>query len=90
VRWRNNPWPLSRRLTTAGAWLALSLFVGGQAAWFLRPFFGVASIAGKETRFFLGAAPDYNGSTNFYEAVYHLIIPAPLARDYYLRGRGYD
>jgi hypothetical protein len=87
---RSNPCPLPRRLITAGAWLALSLFVGGQAAWTLRPFFGVASIAGDKTRFFLGAAPDYNGSTNFYEAVYHLVVSAPLARDYYLRGRGYD
>ena len=50
-------------------WLALSLLVGGQAAWTLRPFFGVRSIPGDQTRFFLGSSPDYRGSTNFYEAV---------------------
>jgi hypothetical protein len=72
----------------AAAWLALALAVGGQAAWYLRPFFGVASISGAETRFFLGAAPDYRGSTNFYEAVYHLVAAPPLAPDFYLRGRG--
>src|ERR1051325_8200761 len=67
---RYHPWPLSRRLMTAGGWLALALLVGGQAAWTLRPFFGVRSIPGAETRFFLGSAPDYRGSTNFYEGVW--------------------
>ena len=37
---------------------------------------------------FLGAAPDYNGSTNFYEAVYHVVAPPPLAADYTTRGMG--
>ena len=64
-----HPWSLPRRLTLVAGWLALSLLVGGQAAWTLRPFFGVRSIPGAETRFFLGSSPDYRGSTNFYEAV---------------------
>ena len=59
-------------------WLALSLAVGGQAAWTLRPFFGVRSIPGAETRFFLGASPDYRGSTNFYEAVRDAITPPAI------------
>jgi hypothetical protein len=87
---RYHPWPLSRRLITVSGWLALSLLVGGQVAWTLRPFFGVRSISGAETRFFLGSAPDYRGSTNFYEAVYHVVRPPPLAPDYTLRGRGWE
>ena len=35
---RYHPWPLSRRVLTVGGWLALSLLVGGQVAWTLRPF----------------------------------------------------
>jgi hypothetical protein len=85
---REQAWPRRSRLLTVAGWLALSLLVGGQAAWYLRPFFGVASIAGEKTPFFLGAAPDYRGSTNFYEAVYHLVAPPPLAPDYYTRGIG--
>jgi len=85
-----HPWPLSRRLTTVAGWLALSLLVGGQVAWTLRPFFGVRSIPGDETRFFLGSAPDYRWATNFYEAVYDVIAPPPLAADYVRHGRGWD
>jgi hypothetical protein len=87
---RYHPWPLGRRLITAGGWLALSLAVGGQAAWTLRPFFGVRSIPGAETRFFLGSSPDYRGSTNFYEAVGDVITRAPLRADYTKYGRGSD
>ena len=87
---RYHPWPLSRRLITVGGWLALSLLVGGQAAWTLRPFFGVRSIPADQTRFFLGSSPDYRGSTNFYEAVRDTITRPPLASDYVLHGRGDD
>jgi hypothetical protein len=83
-----HPWPLSRRVITVGGWLALSLLVGGQAAWTLRPFFGVRSIPGDQTRFVLGSAPDYRGATNFYEAVGNIVAPSPLASDYTSRGRG--
>ena len=77
-------------MITVVGWLALSLLVGGQAAWTLRPFFGVRSIPGAETRFFLGSSPDYRGSTNFYEAVYNVVAAAPLAADYTRHGRGWD
>ena len=87
---RYHPWPLSRRLTLVSGWLALSLLVGGQAAWTLRPFFGVRSIPADQTRFFLGSSPDYRGATNFYEAVRDVITRPPLASDYVLRGRGGD
>ena len=87
---RYHPWPLSRRLITVAGWLALSLLVGGQVAWTLRPFFGVRSIPGAETRFFLGSSADYRGATNFYEAVGNVVAPAPLAADYTRHGRGWD
>lgn len=64
-----------RGTLVVGAWLVLSLLVGSQAAWFFRPFFGVASISAKETPFFLGTNPDFRGATNFYEAVFHIFAP---------------
>ncbi|MBL8916770.1 MAG: hypothetical protein JNM17_39070 [Archangium sp.] len=56
-------------------WLALSLFVGSQAAWFFRPFFGVATISADATPFFLGTQPDFRGATSFYEALWDLFDP---------------
>jgi hypothetical protein len=64
--------------------------VGGQAAWTLRPFFGVRSISGAETPFFIGSTPDSQGSTNFFEAVHQVVRPAPFAPDYSRRGRDWD
>jgi hypothetical protein len=64
-----------------GAWLALSLLVGSQWAWYLRPFCGVATI---DAPFFLGTEPDFQGATDFFQAVYYLFDPPPLA-DGYLR-----
>ena len=87
---RYHPWPLAPRLITVAGWLALSLVAGGQVAWTLRPFFGVRSIPADETRFFLGSSPDYRGSTNFYEAVWRVVLPTPLAPDYTLHGRGWE
>lgn len=57
------------------SWLVLSLFVGSQAAWFFRPFFGVATIRSEDTPFFLGSHPDFRGATNFYEAVWQIFSP---------------
>jgi hypothetical protein len=83
-------WPLTPRLITVAGWLALSRVVAGQVAWTLRPFFGVRSIPADGTRFFLGSSADYRGSTNFYEALWRVVRPAPLAPDYTLRGRGWE
>ena len=55
-------------------WLALSLPVGGQGAWFLRPFFGISALPHLED-FCLGTRPDWRGDTNFFEAVYHIVSP---------------
>ena len=68
------------------SWLAISLFAGGQCAWYLRPYFGVSTI--KDIPFIEGSRPDYRGARSFYEAVYHLMDPPPLPEDYrnYLQG----
>jgi hypothetical protein len=59
--------------TILAVWLTLALPVGGQWAWYLRPFFGVSVIPAES--FCLGSLPDFRGDTNFFEAVYHLIKP---------------
>lgn len=63
------------------AWLAISLFAGGQCAWVLRPFYAPATI--EHIPFIEGSRPDYRGAANFYEAVYHLLAPPRLPRDYW-------
>lgn len=70
-------------------WLALSLLVGGQWAWYLRPFYGVASVNGEKTPFCLGTRPDVRGATSFYQAVYHLANPPRLLEDYHIRALRY-
>jgi len=74
---------LSRRAAQAVLlmWLAVSLFAGGQCAWYLRPFFGPSTM--EAMPFIAGSAPDMRGATSFYEAVYHLVDPPPLPRDYH-------
>ena len=57
------------------AWLALSLFAGGQCAWYMRPFFGIGALKGDSPPFFLGTAPDFRGARSFYEAVWNLVQP---------------
>ncbi len=54
------------------SWMFLSLFVGGQWAWYLRPFCGVATL---DAPFMRGSTADYNGSTNIYQALYNLTGP---------------
>ncbi len=51
------------------SWLALALLVGGQAAFYLRPFFGFPATRGGKPPFMLGATPDLRGATNFFESV---------------------
>ena len=64
-------------------WLAVSLFVGGQASWWLRPFCGVSTISAQATPFLLGSRPDFRGDTSFYMAVHHVLKPPPLSRKYH-------
>lgn len=57
------------------AWLSVSLLVGGQAAWYLRPFFGATPLGERTPSFCDGTAPDFRGARSFYEAVYYLAVP---------------
>lgn len=69
--------PRRRALAVVTGWLAVSLLVGGQAAWYLRPFFGNGAVP-DDGSFCLGSRPDWRGAESFYEAVYHLIAPPPV------------
>lgn len=71
--------PRARALPLVALWLAISLVVGGQAAWYLRPFFGNAAVP-DDGSFCLGSRPDFRGARSFYEAVYHLWAPPPVLR----------
>ncbi len=66
------------------AWLLLSLLVGGQLAFWLRPFFGIASLTGAPP-FALGDEPTVTGARNFYEVVWQFVTQAEPGD--YLRGR---
>jgi hypothetical protein len=59
----------ARATLLVASWLVLSLAVGGQAAFVMRPFFGFPATRGARPPLFLGAEPDVRGATNFYEAV---------------------
>ena len=65
-----------RAAGVAAAWLAVSLFVGGQCAWFLRPLYGCSAFPG--VPFILGNAPVFRGARSFYEAGYFYVNPPPL------------
>jgi hypothetical protein len=68
-----------RALLVAGAGsLALSLAVGGQAAFYLRPFVGLPATRGGDPPFLLGDAPDARGARNFYAAVWQVVTSPPL------------
>jgi len=63
-------------------WLSLSLFAGGQCAWYLRPFFGIATPGTKISFFIAGTRPDSTGATNFYQSVYNMFNPPPPGKDH--------
>lgn len=68
-----------RSVQVAATWLVISLFVGGQLAFWCRPFFGFPATRGVEnTPFVLGSTPDVRGATNFYESVLQVIEHSPL------------
>ena len=52
------------------SWIAVSLLVGAQWSWYLRPFCGVATV---DAPFVLGTEPDFRGDRSFYEAFAHAI-----------------
>lgn len=64
-----------RRNLLIVCWMAASLAVGGQVCWMIRPFFGTSGAGAWETPWFSGTNPDKRGASNFYIAVYYLIVP---------------
>ena len=64
------------------AWLAMTLFVGGQGAFYLRPIFGLPASRGNSPPFALGSAPDVRGATNFYEAVWQVFEKPDLPTEW--------
>ncbi len=75
---------MRRSLAVSAAWLLLSLLVGGQLAFWLRPFFGIASLTG-EPPFLLGDEPTVTGARNFYEVVWQFL--SGIDPGDYTRGR---
>jgi outer membrane protein TolC len=68
--------------------LALSLAVGGQVAFQLRPLFGLpASRGAPPPPFCLGDAPDARGARNFYEAMWQVATRPPLPAHWRRRRR---
>jgi hypothetical protein len=58
-----------------GSWMVVSLAVGGQTAWYLRPFFGATPLGAVAPPFCDGAKPDFRGARSFYEACWYLVVP---------------
>jgi hypothetical protein len=78
---------LARAWGLVGAWLVLTAAVGGQAAFYMRPFFGFPATRGGHPPFFLGSQADLRGATNFFEAVAQTIVHPPLTLPYEREGR---
>lgn len=70
---RTNGLDVRESATVLAAWLAISLFAGGQCAWYMRPFFEVST--NPNPVFMEGTDPDFRGATSFYEAVWQLVDP---------------
>lgn len=73
----------ARAAAVVMCWLSLTLAVGGQAAFWMRPFFGFPATRGNTPPFFLGTEPDKRGATNFYEAVWQTVVRPPLPETWY-------
>jgi hypothetical protein len=64
--------PGLRNALVAG-WMLLSLFAGGQAAWYMRPFFGIDPPGPEGVAWCFGTEPDFRGARSIYEAVWNLV-----------------
>lgn len=73
--------PPRRALAISGCWLLLALLVGGQAAFWMRPFYGYPATRGVRPPWFLGREPDLRGATNFFEALDQAVRRLPLPTD---------
>jgi len=61
----------ARSSALVASFLAVSLLVGAQWSWYLRPFCGVATV---DAPFVLGTEPDFRGDRSFYEALGRALI----------------
>ncbi len=66
-----------RAIAVSTAWITVALVVGGQLAFWLRPFFGIASRTG-DPPFALGDEPTSTGARNFYEAMWQFATARDL------------
>ncbi len=63
-------------------WLGMSLVVGGQGAFYLRPLFGLPASRGQVPPWTLGTAADVRGATNFFEVVVQIFRNPPLPKSW--------
>ena len=59
-------------------WLVLSLVVGGQGSFYLRPLVGIPASRGHDHPFLLGTTPTVRGARSFFEVVWFLFDAPPL------------
>lgn len=64
-----------RRALLVGGWMLVSLLVGGQVCWYMRPYFGIAGPSDEIPPFFAGPEPNFWGARSFYEAVFFVVLP---------------
>lgn len=72
--------PLRQALCVVLAWGVLSLFVGGQVTFLMRPLVGMPATRGVTPPWFLGSEPDPRGATSFYGAVWQAVTRRPLSQ----------
>jgi hypothetical protein len=65
--------PFGPALRVVVVWLGLTLFVGGQVTFLMRPLFGFPSTRGATPPWFLGNEADARGATSFYGAVWQAV-----------------
>lgn len=70
--------PRPRARALVAAWLFTSLLVGGQGAFYLRPFFGLPASRGGHPPFCVGNEPDVRGATNFFEVLWQFVSRPPV------------
>jgi hypothetical protein len=75
----------SRARTIVCFWLLLTLPVGGQLAFYLRPLLGLPATRGQPPPWMLDSTPDVRGATNFFEMVIQLARQPPLPESWRAR-----
>jgi hypothetical protein len=63
-----------RKNLLIASWMLVSLAVGGQVCWYIRPFFGTSGAGSWNSPWFAGSNPGTDGASNFYAAVYASLL----------------